>query len=206
MKQILEGEAEMTDKQKAIVKAAVELFSEKGYAATSTREIAMRAGVAEGTIFKQYPTKKDLILWITGRIITMALFPLLSGGLSELIVKSYKTREEFLAALFQNRMEQMQKALPLFKIVLQEVPFQPEIRAMLREQIQKMPFSGITEKMRIGENPCFSDADVTQILLTCIMGFFFLHDILLPELFPESRKREDLAVLVRFMDRGLNGK
>jgi len=204
LNQILEQEApEMTDKQKAVIKAAVELFSEKGYAATSTREIAQKAGVAEGTIFKHYPTKKDLILWITNRIISTALFPLLSSGLSGLLSKSYRTREEFLSAFFQNRMEQFQKGLPLFKIVIQEVPFQPEIRAMLMEQIQKMPFAGIAEKMRIGEDTHFSKTDVIQILVTCIMGFFFLHDVLLPELFPENRKQKDVAALVRFMNKGL---
>ena len=204
LNQILEQEApEMTDKQKAVIKAAVELFSEKGYAATSTREIAQKAGVAEGTIFKHYPTKKDLMLWITNRIISTALFPLLSSGLSGLLSKSYRTREEFLSAFFQNRMEQFQKGLPLFKIVIQEVPFQPEIRAMLMEQIQKMPFAGIAEKMRIGEDTHFSKTDVIQILVTCIMGFFFLHDVLLPELFPENRKQKDVATLVRFMNKGL---
>jgi len=193
----------MTDKQKAIVKAALELFSERGYAATSTREIAKKAGVAEGTIFKRFPTKKDLILWISSRIIGTALFPLLSDGLPELIVKPYGTREEFLTAFFKNRMEQMQEALPLLKIVLQEAPFQPEIRAMLIEQIQRMPISRITEKILVGEKPEFSNADVSQILLTCIMGFFFMHDILLPEFFPDDEKQKNLAVLIRFIDRGL---
>ena len=120
LKNILEREdGEMTDKQQAIIKAAVELFSEKGYAATSTREIAKRAGVAEGTIFKQYPTKKDLMLWIIERIISTALFPLISSGLSELLEKSYTTREEFLAAFLQNRIGLMQEAVPLFKIIFQ---------------------------------------------------------------------------------------
>jgi len=207
MKQILEEDAEqMTDKQKAVVRAAVELFSEKGYAATSTREIAKRAGVAEGTIFKQYPTKKDLILWITERIIVTALIPLISSGLTELLAKPFGTREEFLGALFQNRKNLFREGLPLFRIVLQEVPFQPEIRAMLIEQIQRMPFPDIIEKMGVGEDSGFSKNDITRILLTCIMGFFFLHNILAPELFPESQTQEDVEALVKFMNRGLNSE
>jgi len=206
MKRILEEDVQMTDKQKAVVRAAVELFSEKGYAATSTKEIAKGAGVAEGTIFKQYPTKKDLILWITERIIVTALIPLISSGLSELLAEPYRTREEFLGALFQNRMELFREGLPLFKIVLQEVPFHPEIRAMLIEQIQRMPFSGIIEKMGVGENSGFSKTDITRILLTCIMGFFFLHNVLAPELFPEGQTQEDMEALVRFMSRGVNGE
>ncbi len=44
-----------------ILEAAVDMFGEKGYASTSTSEIAKRAGVAEGTIFRYYKTKKRFI-------------------------------------------------------------------------------------------------------------------------------------------------
>ena len=47
-----------------ISSAACELFCEKGYSATSTSEIAKRAEVSEGTIFKYFATKKDLLLYI----------------------------------------------------------------------------------------------------------------------------------------------
>ena len=48
----------LTEKQKRIVQAAIESFAEKGFSATSTNEIAQKAGVAEGTIFRHYKTKK----------------------------------------------------------------------------------------------------------------------------------------------------
>ncbi|MDU1844901.1 MAG: TetR/AcrR family transcriptional regulator [Niallia nealsonii] len=44
---ILKEEQSITDKQKKILIAAIDAFSEKGYAATSTSEIAKMAGVAE---------------------------------------------------------------------------------------------------------------------------------------------------------------
>ena len=209
LKHMLEQETDpMTDKQKAVIKAAVELFSEKGYAATSTREIALRAGVSEGTIFKHYPTKKELMLSITERIIHTALFPLISSGISGLLAKSYKTREEFLAAFLQNRIGLMQEAVPLFKIIFQEMPFQPEIRAMLIEQFKKMPFTAIAEKLRQGESPgpyahSFSEAELLQILLTCMSGFFILRNIMMPELFPKNRLQNDASTLVRFINLGL---
>ena len=51
-----------TKKQEAIVEAAIKLFAEKGYANTSTAEIAKLAEVSEGTIFKHYRTKDTLLL------------------------------------------------------------------------------------------------------------------------------------------------
>jgi AcrR family transcriptional regulator len=202
---MLEQEAEpITDKQKSIIKAAVELFSEKGYAATSTKEIAQRAGVAEGTIFKQYPTKKDLMLWITKRIIHVALFPLISSGLSELLDKNYTSREEILAAFFFNFLALMQEGAPLFKILFQEMPFQPEIRAMLIAQIQKMPLDKIVGKVKASGVSDFSETDITQILLTCIAGFFFLRNIMMPELFQKNEQQDDIATMVRFINRGIS--
>lgn len=43
-----------------IERAALELFSEKGIVGCSTRAITERAGLAEGTLFRHFPTKDDL--------------------------------------------------------------------------------------------------------------------------------------------------
>lgn len=44
-----------------ILEAALTLFAQKGYDATSTREIANQVGVTEGLIFHYFPTKADLL-------------------------------------------------------------------------------------------------------------------------------------------------
>jgi AcrR family transcriptional regulator len=48
--------------RQAILKAALELFSQKGFYQATTKEIARKAGIAEGTIFNYFPTKEDLAL------------------------------------------------------------------------------------------------------------------------------------------------
>jgi AcrR family transcriptional regulator len=45
-----------------IVNAALSLFQEKGFDATTTRAIARRARVAEGTVFNYFETKEDIAL------------------------------------------------------------------------------------------------------------------------------------------------
>jgi AcrR family transcriptional regulator len=47
---------------KDIEAAAREAFIAKGYAGTAVAEIAARAGVAEGTVFTFFPTKRDLVI------------------------------------------------------------------------------------------------------------------------------------------------
>ena len=41
--------------------AALDLFVEKGFAATKTEEVASRAGVAKGTLYLYDPSKEDLL-------------------------------------------------------------------------------------------------------------------------------------------------
>lgn len=49
-----------TERRNAIVEAALPLFARKGFAATTTKEIASAAGVSEALIFKHFPSKAAL--------------------------------------------------------------------------------------------------------------------------------------------------
>ena len=46
----------------AIVEAALELFQTRGFDQTTTKAIARKAGVAEGTVFNYFRTKEDIAL------------------------------------------------------------------------------------------------------------------------------------------------
>jgi len=43
-----------------LLDAAMALFVEKGFAATRSEEVAARAGVAKGTLYRYYPSKEEL--------------------------------------------------------------------------------------------------------------------------------------------------
>lgn len=45
-----------------ILSAARDVFCKKGYEQTAVSEIAARMGIVEGTIYKYFPTKRDLLL------------------------------------------------------------------------------------------------------------------------------------------------
>ena len=48
------------DRPGELLEAALDLFVEKGYAATRVEEVALRAGVSKGTLFLYFPSKEDL--------------------------------------------------------------------------------------------------------------------------------------------------
>lgn len=51
----------MTEKQEKIIRAALQLFANEGYHATSTSKVAKSAGVSEGLIFRHFGNKEGLL-------------------------------------------------------------------------------------------------------------------------------------------------
>ena len=52
----------MDQTSQKIIDAAMELMMERGYSATTTKDIARRAGVNECTIFRKFSEKKEIVL------------------------------------------------------------------------------------------------------------------------------------------------
>ena len=51
-----------TERPAAILQAALEEFSAKGFAATRLDDVAARAGITKGTIYLYFPSKEDLFV------------------------------------------------------------------------------------------------------------------------------------------------
>jgi len=86
-----------------IVTAALALFQSKGFEATTTKAIARRAGIAEGTVFNYFPTKEDIALHffeleVDHAIATVKQSPRLqSAGLEEKLFALIQAQLEYLA-------------------------------------------------------------------------------------------------------------
>ena len=50
------------EKIQAIARAALELFAQKGFSATSVTQIATAAGVGKGTLYEYFETKTDIFV------------------------------------------------------------------------------------------------------------------------------------------------
>src|SRR5262245_57477716 len=86
-----------------IVGAALALFQSKGFEATTTKAIARKAGIAEGTVFNYFPTKEDIALHffeleVDQAIATVKQSPRLrSAGLEEKLFALIQAQLEYLA-------------------------------------------------------------------------------------------------------------
>jgi AcrR family transcriptional regulator len=185
MIQQLFDEEKLTDKQKKILVAAIESFSEKGYSATSTSEIAKKAGVAEGTIFRHYKTKKDLLTSIVAPLMTKFVAPFVVNDFNKVLDHQYDRVEDFLRATIENRRAVLIRLLPVVKIMLQEIPFHPELRQQFIDKIAKTIFNRVAhliknyqEKGQIIEMPPES---VARLAITNILGYLLTRYVLFPE-------------------------
>lgn len=174
------------ERQMRILEAAVDMFGEKGYASTSTSEIAKRAGVAEGTIFRYYKTKKDLLFAVVMPTLTKFAAPFFVQAFAKEIFKTeYESYEVLLRVIIQNRFEFAKKHFPMIKILIQEVPFQPELKSEIQQLIEtellvhfKKLIAKFQEEGGIIELP---PSSVLRLTLSAVLGLLLTRFLLLPE-------------------------
>lgn len=121
----------LTPKQISILQAAIEVFSEKGYSATSTSEISQKAGVAEGTIFRYYKTKNDLLLAIVGPTMSRMLAPFVLRNFNGVLDMPYDSFEEFLRAFMINRLISPARILKFLRFLFRRFLFSQQLELSL---------------------------------------------------------------------------
>lgn len=198
------GEDEnLTEKQKNIIKTTALLFMEKGYEATSTKEISKLAGVAEGTIFKQYSTKKELLLEVVSRIMKALVIPVMITGIDEIIEGEYEKLDDFFYRFIRNRVEVIKDAAPLLRILIQEMPFHKEIRQQLLLNMTDLPYNRLLDKLKaknfIIDIP---NDELFKLIISTVGGYIITHYVIFPEFFNEIPEKE-LENLVDFIVRGI---
>jgi AcrR family transcriptional regulator len=190
---LTDEENKMTEKQARILQAAVEIFSEKGYAATSTSEIAQKAGVAEGTIFRHYKTKKDLLISIIGPIMAKTVAPFFLKDFAKLLNKPYDRVEDFYRVIVRDRMKFARSNIKLLKILIHEIPFHPELQGHVQALFTQHLFQHIERLVKhFQEQGQLMEAPSWRIIrssASMVLGLVFTHVFLMPE-FPVNEEEE----------------
>lgn len=127
---------EISARELSILQAAAKVFSQKGFKGATTREIAQEAGIAEGTIFRYFKTKKDILHHIMIRLIETVLTDMIIPSLEEAYSQSReKTPEEAFYSVLENRIKLIDNNFDLFKVVLTEVQYDSNLRRIYIENI-----------------------------------------------------------------------
>lgn len=122
--------------EEKILEAALKLFSEQGYAATATSQIAAAAEVSEGTIFKYFPKKMDLLRRVLYQFLDKYSAQIVVSPL-EKIFETHSGAEPkvLLKAVILDRISLFEKFGPFAKVLLTEMQYYPELRDIFVQRI-----------------------------------------------------------------------
>ncbi len=200
-------EEELNKRQWQILEAAIKVFSEKGFEASRTSEIAKTAQVAEGTIFRYYRTKKDLLLGLLMPLMVNFFRPMLFLSIERIMENQEdKPLEEVFKQLYLDRLALVRKNFPLIKTVLIESSYHPELLQPLQEEIGPKITPMVDEFMRANvDSGVFRQLDprlLTRTTVSLMLGYVILSSTL-PNLFAGDDDAEEIEKMVDILFHGI---
>jgi AcrR family transcriptional regulator len=115
-----------------ILQAAQKLFARHGYDGTTTKELAEKAGIAEGTLFRHFTNKKAILVEVT----TQGWIDLLTDLLTEL---SEMASYEAISHVMYKRMLRLGDNYDIMRVCFMEVQLHQDLRDRIQsEVIEKM--------------------------------------------------------------------
>lgn len=199
-------EEDITERQLKILEAAILIFAEKGFEGSRTSDIAKEADVAEGTIFRYYKTKKDLLLGLMFPLVTKFFKPLILRSVEQVVKnQADKPTKEVLVAVFLDRVKLVRKNMPLIKTVVVESLYHPELLSPIQEkfmpEIVSFIDSIVNKNIKEGN---FREVDprlITRTSMSLLAGYIILTT-LYPDIFPTENDETEIEKIVDVL---LNG-
>lgn len=201
----IQGNKSLTPKMRDILKASLELFSCKGYSNTSTKDIAKAANVAEGTIFKHFGSKENLLY--------ATLIPLLKHTLTqewkEELAEVYKNIDNypfpvFLREIIEKKMTFAGDNIKVFKILYMEFIYQEDMRENLltlipNDFVKEMNdvIDYYKQEKKIVNLP---NKELFRLLAGTLMTFLITSE-LVPS--TEEKKGKEIENMIHFLIKGL---
>jgi AcrR family transcriptional regulator len=194
------------DASRRIAQAALDAFADRGFNATTTSEIARQAGVAEGTIFRYYPTKKDLLISVVAPVAAQVLAPVLRRNLEAILTARHATPESLMRAIVADRLALVRDHPSIMRVLAQEVPINPELRNQFRaaifDHLFPLALAAIARFQRAGQIAAdLAPATIARIIGSTFAGYVVARVFLAPDgPWDDAREVDDM---VRVLMRGL---
>jgi len=155
-----------------LLDAALDLFVEKGFAATRVEEVAARAGVSKGTLFLYFPSKDELFKAvvrqsISGRLVDwLSDFEAFSGTTGEML--------DFCMTRWWDRVGAT-KASGLTKLIMSEAGNFPDIAAFYHQEVVQPGHALIRRILQRGiDSGEFRDLDLDCAVYSVVAPMVYL--------------------------------
>jgi len=131
-------------RRKQILDAALAVFSKKGYGEATIPDIAREGGMAVGTIYNYYPSKRDVLVSV-----------LASRVLSEPFLRLMELPPEaddkvFFRSLIEDRLTMLTRNADKFLFMLGELYRDPGLRRQWAQQVVEPAMGRAEQRVRLG--------------------------------------------------------
>ena len=155
-----------------LLDAALDLFVEKGFAATRSEEVAVRAGVSKGTLYLYYPSKEELLK----EVIRHNMVNQIAEGVT--IVRDFQgSTSELLALVFTLWWERIgeTRASGIMKLMMSEVRNFPEIAQFYVDEVVHPAERMVSQLVQRGiDRAEFRTVDVPEVVHALMAPMLFL--------------------------------
>ncbi|WP_034993162.1 TetR/AcrR family transcriptional regulator [Liquorilactobacillus vini] len=196
----------LTTKQLMILSAAIELFAKKGYANTSTSEIAAYAGVSEGSIFRRFKNKRQLLKFILDPLVKLILPDKLLQFSAETLNRNYLNLDSFVRTIIMNRIKFIKDNLIVLKIFLNEILYSSQLRQDVLNGLPKQFINGFNNQLNSLKSRQqiidWPNREIFRFLFSTLFGYALDHYVLFPQnLWNEN---EEIDRLITYIVNGLS--
>lgn len=193
-----------TEKQKRVLVQTLKLFSEKGYANTSTSEIAAAANTSETVIFKNFKSKENLLYTVLAPL-SDAFQKSLTEFSAVLKREKNPTLEFFVTTIVSKRLVLDANYVDIFRIFIAEMLYQKPGSHRLEQLIPidfTHIFNPILDKLKLEHFIVnWENEEIMRYILTNIITFLMLHEVVHQS--SELNKMRESKHLITFLVNGL---
>ena len=152
---------DITQRQREVLRASMELFATQGFNQTSTRQIAQKAGVAEGTVYKQFKTKQAILTAILTPIRELVIPQVAVDFAQNVLTQQYPELSDLVHEIFLNRLELVDNNRNFARLMYGSFLEQPHLRQEVFEYYQKQG------KIREG----LTMESIVQLMISTLLGY-----------------------------------
>jgi len=189
------------DKEVRILNAAINAFADKGFEATRTREIAARAGIAEGTIFR-YFKNKDAILERMVPLLIRVLKPGISKPMEDILNRNQQEPiDRILVAVLKDRLQMIRENGRFIRSVLPELIHRVPLLDQLRQSLLPLIEGYVVQVVERGKMRGELDESVdARLAMVQLLGFVLSYRVTQGS--DPAREAEDVERFVETLMQG----
>lgn len=170
--------------EESLLGAALMLFGNKGYNGTTTRSIAVAAGVAEGNLFRYFPHKHDILMRLAWDFADMLKNHLKEDEAQDDASEESSVISRLESLIVEGVLNPRSALFPYFNVILTEAQYDPALQQFIENEL----FNGIVYRgKRISDiiqqletqytgiqmnHPAEHIFEILRLLALCQLAFF----------------------------------